>query len=320
MVRILSDEDVRDLVDIPAIVGALERGYRADARGEVVPLPRRRTEAGGAMMALLGAALPGEDLLGFRSYQYRSDGFDRGHQIVALYRLSTLELRAVFLGRLVGNLRTGATIAAAIHLVEPRTQELGILGTGYQARNALACLAATLPLRRTLAWSPAPAHREELRDWAQRTLDLRVELAASAEELAERVPTIVLATSAEAPVLRAASLPGPRLFVSLSAYRRPELDDALLDAPREVWTDSVVQASGPGTRFEGAARRTRLRPLGAAVLDGSARDARDHRLIVNTGAAWEELICADALLARAADLGRGVDRALPSAPDRPTLF
>ena len=320
MVRIVRDEEIRSVLPLARIVAHLEDGYRADARGDVVPFPRQRIEARGTTLAFLGAALPSEDLLGFRSYLYNADGIDRGHQVVALYGAKAGELRALFVGRLVGNLRTGASIAAALHLVEPVLADVGLLGTGYQARNALVCLRAVFPRLHLIAWSPSAAHRTAFQRWASSALGADVELARDAGEVVRRARAVVLTTSAESPVLTPETAPEPRLLLSLSAYRRPELAPALLDRAPRVWTDSVAQASAPGTLFESAERRRKLRPLAEGLDDGRLRDGRQTRIILNTGAAWEEVVVAEALLELAIASGIGTDLELRAGRDEPTVF
>jgi alanine dehydrogenase len=320
MVRCLRDADLRDLVDIPKVVSRLEEGYRADASGSVVTFPRRRAEVGGTTFAWLGAAVPSEDVLAYRSYLYGSDGEDRGHQVVALYGHSGMELRALFVGRLVGNLRTGAAIAAAFRLVQPDLPVLGLIGTGYQARNALACLAATLRPSRVLAWSPSPEHRQAFRAWARGALGVEVDLAESAAGVVARAEAIALVTTSEQPVVTAGMLSGPKLLLSINAYRRPEIDLPLIDRARWIWTDSVDQASGPGTLLEHEERRSKLRPLAKGLEDGSIQDARTTRIIINTGAAWEEALTAQGLYELAVSKGIGTEIELTVDPRADAIF
>ena len=311
MVRILKDDDLRDLLELPGIVATLEEGYRADARDEVFVLPRRRADVGGRGTAWQGAAVPARDLLGFRAYVYRPDGYDRHQQLVAVYRLSTMELRGLFVGGLVGNLRTGAAVAAALRLAEPDLAEVGLLGTGAQARNALAAMTAVLRLGAVSAWSRDPRHVAEFASWARTALRVEVAPARSAGEVGANPSALVLTTSSESMVVSREMVTAPRLFVSLTGYRRPEIDPRLLDDADRVWTDSVAQASDAGTLFVAPDRRSKLRPLGQGVAEGSVRDRTRLRIVLNTGAAWQEVLVAGALLDRAEAIGRGLDLALP---------
>ncbi len=318
--RILRDLDIQELVDLPKVVERMEAGYRADARGDVVTFPRSRFDARGTFLAWAGAAIPSEDLLGYRSYAYNAEGYDRGEQVVALYGYSSMDVRAIFVGRLVGNLRTGAALAAALHLAEPGVREVGFIGTGDQARNALACIASVLRPSRVVAWSPTLARREEFRAWAERVLGLRIELGQDAAEVVRSVPAVILVTSAESTVVTSEMAAEPKLLLSISAYRRPEIDVRLLDSAARIWTDSVAQASGPGCLFEPDARRAKLRPLGEGIADRSARDQTSTRIILNTGAAWEELMLAEMMYELAESRDLGVSVAMPKERPGAAVF
>ena len=311
MVRILKDDDLGDLLELPGIVATLEEGYRADARGELSLLVRRRADVGGRGTAWQGAAVPARDLLGFRAYVYRPDGYDRRQQLVAVYRLSTMELRGLFVGGRVGDLRTGTAVAAALHLAEPELAEVGLLGTGAQARNALTAMAAVFPLGAVSAWSRDPRHVAEFASWARTALGLEVAPAEGAREVVARHAALVLTTSSETTVVPREMVVGPKLLLSLTGYRRPEIDPGLFDRVDRVWTDSVAQASDAGTLFLEPGRRSKLRPLGQGVAEGSLRDRTRLRIVLNTGAAWQEVLVAGALLDRAEAMGRGIDLALP---------
>ena len=320
MVRILLDNDLRDLIDIPRVVSRIEEGYRADSDGQVVPLPRTRTDTRGTTLAWMGAAIPAAGLLAFRSYLYDSGGYDRGHQVVALYGHKEMDLRALFLGRLVGNLRTGATIAAALHLIEPSLRDVGLIGTGYQARNALACVAAMFRTPRVVAWSPNPEHRTSFGDWARNALGLEVGIAQGTEDVLAQTSNIVLVTTSESPVVTEPMLREPKLLLSINSYRRPEIDVPILDKARYVWTDSVAQASGPGTLFEGEERKSKLRPLMQGLLDGNIRNGLLTRIVINTGAAWEEVVTAQLLYELATERGAGAEVALPPESIQSPVF
>ncbi|MGC2359047.1 MAG: hypothetical protein WA691_01915 [Thermoplasmata archaeon] len=289
-------------------------GYSADARGDVFPLPRSRTTAHDVTVAWMGAAIPTSDVLGFRSYLYNTDGADRGDQIVALYRHSTMELKGLFLGCLIGNLRTGAAIAAALRFVRPNLDALGLIGTGTQARQALACAAAALPLKSVWAWSPNPGRREAFGRWAEEALQVRVRLGEDAPHVLRETPAVALVTSSETPVITREMLPGPRLLVSINAYRRPEIDLPLLEEAPHVWTDSLEQASGPASLFQTENMRSKLLKLAAPGGLKALRDEDSTRIVINTGAAWEEVLLAESLWISAEKSGVGIESTLVNQP------
>jgi ornithine cyclodeaminase len=312
MVRILHDRDIGGLMDRRSAVELMQAGYQAEARGEVVPFPRSRTDAGGVTLAWMGAAIPTLDILGFRSYLHDSTGFDRGDQLVALYRYSTMELKAIFLGRQVGIRRTGASLVAALRFAEPDLRALGVVGTGTQAREVLACAASTCRLDSVWVWSPDPGHRAEFKAWATSELRMDVHLATGVPQVVQESRAIALVTSSEGPVVTPDMLRDPRLLLSVSAYRRPEIDLRLIDSSSQVWTDSVAQASGKGTLFEGSPRREKLRSLAGEADAKALRNDRSTRIIINTGAAWEEILLAESLWRAAESSDAGVRLDLPN--------
>ncbi|HTP54701.1 MAG TPA: hypothetical protein VML94_07080 [Thermoplasmata archaeon] len=312
--RILNDVEVARLMDRRRAVELMVAGYRADARGEVYPLPRTRTEADGVTVAWMGAAIPSTDVLGFRSYLYNKEGADRGDQVVTLYRHSTMELKGLFLGCLVGNLRTGAAIAAALSFVQSDLDSLGLIGTGTQARQAVASAAAALPLKSVWAWSPNPERREAFRRWAEETLRVEVRLGRDAAHVLHETEAVALTTSSETPVITPDMLSGPKLLVSINAYRRPEIDLGLLKAAPYVWTDSIEQAGGPGTLFQRKEMREKLRRLAHDETMEELRDKLSTRIVINTGAAWEEVLLAESLWRSAEQSDVGLQATLSNVP------
>ncbi|HTT44454.1 MAG TPA: hypothetical protein VMH38_00355 [Thermoplasmata archaeon] len=312
--RVLNDAEVTRLMDRRRTVELMAEGYSADARGEIFPLPRSRTQAHDLTVAWMGAAIPSTDVLGFRSYLYNQDGADRGDQIVALYRHSTMELKGLFLGCLIGNLRTGAAIAAALRFVRPNLEAIGLLGTGTQARQALACAVAALPLKSVWAWSPNSGRREGFRRWAEEALHVHVRLGDDAESVVREAEAVALVTSSETSVVTQEMLAKPKLLVSINSYRRPEIDLRLLEEAPLIWTDSIEQASGPGGLFQGDAMRGKLRKLADPEALRELRDESSTRIVINTGAAWEEVLLAESLWRSAEELDVGLQTTLLNQP------
>lgn len=192
-------------------------------------------------------------------------------------------------------MRTGAAVAAALRLADPDLPSLGILGTGTQARQIAKCVVAARPLTLVEAWSPNSVHRDEFRAWASRELSVPVHLAESAAAVLRENRAIAIATSSDRPVVTPENLPGPRLLVSLSAYRRPEIATSLLHEADRIWTDSVAQATARGTLLNDTALAATVCPLADPAGLAALRDRGSTRIIVNTGAAWEEVVVAESL-------------------------
>jgi alanine dehydrogenase len=306
-VRIVRDRDLADIVDRAEAVREMEAGYRAVAAGDAVVFPRSRNEAGPRTLAWLGAALPRLDVLGYRGYLYDDEGRDRGEQVTALYGYRTMELRALFVGRLTGNLRTGAALAAAVRAAEPQLDALTLIGTGTQAREFALSAASALPIRRLTVWSPTREHRERFAESIGRETGLAPVAADSLDAAVRDARAVVLTTSSPRPVVTRDHLRPDALVATIQGYRatQHDVDPRVYEQAETIWTDSVEQASSAGSLFERAPLRSKLEPLGRGLETGRIRDSTARRVVVNTGAPWEEVLMARALLRAAEARTRG---------------
>ena len=83
----------------------------------------------------------------------------------ALYEQSSGKLVAIIEAGRLGQLRTGATTGVAAQwLAAPEAAELGLFGTGYQARTQLEALVAVRPIKRAFVYSRNESHREAFAD------------------------------------------------------------------------------------------------------------------------------------------------------------
>ena len=148
-------------------------------------------------------------------------------------------------------------------------------------------------------------------------LNREVNIAKDVPQVLSLAPAAALLTSAETTVVTREMIRAPKLLVSISAYRRPEIDLRLLDAATRIWTDSVDQAAEKGTLFAEPPRRQKLRPLLDKGAGPSVRDRKSTRIIVNTGAAWEEVLLAESLYRSAEKANAGTTVDLTGEPKPP---
>ena len=106
MTLLLSEDDVRVLLDMPTAIEAVEQSFRRQAAGDAWLHPRRRFE------------LPDRVFLNYMAAADRADGWmglkvytvARGAArfVVLLYRATTGELAAIIEADFLGQMRTGA--------------------------------------------------------------------------------------------------------------------------------------------------------------------------------------------------------------------
>jgi ornithine cyclodeaminase/alanine dehydrogenase-like protein (mu-crystallin family) len=243
---VLSEADVRRLVEIDELIAALERAHAEFSTGgavmpvrQVVPLP----EIGGRITTM-PAYLSAERALGMKVVTFFKDNPARGLPAILgtihLYSAESGKLAAVMDGTYITAIRTACASAAATKaLANPAAPVLGILGAGVQARSHIAALARVTKIEKIKIYSPSGASARKVKDELESVVKLPIEPAASAEAAVRGADLVVTATSAPAPVLDRAWLK-PGAHINAVGSHRPdlrELDAATLKAAR-VFVDS----------------------------------------------------------------------------------
>jgi thiomorpholine-carboxylate dehydrogenase len=226
MVKFLDEESVRAVLRWDPLIDAMERALAEFSAGEVIqPLRTMMTiEEGkrylGAMPAVAKATM-GLKMVSF--YPGNEGTSVPTHMaMILLFRTDTGEPLAVMDGRLITEMRTAATSAAVTRrLAPPNSRVLALLGSGVQARAHLEALARVRAFDEVRVWSRA-------RENAERFAMEHSALAAPDPESAVRnADVVVVATNAQAPVLRGEWL-RPGAHVNAIGAARPnwrELDD-----------------------------------------------------------------------------------------------
>lgn len=311
--RFLSDADVAALADWPAAVAALAQAYAADLQPAMVP-PRSMARGDGFWLRSLTAIAPGGTAMGCKLIA-ASPRARCASYLVSLFDPQTMALRALIDGNRVTGIRTAATATLAVdRLAPPRPLHVGVIGSGFEARNALQCLAAVRVLQAVRVYSPTPASRERFADAFRPTLDVT---ACAAPDAAVAGADLVLCAARshdETPVLRGAWLPAGATVVSLGSTlpEQREVDADTLaraasivaDMPDEVARDTGDAIAAAQAGVDLAAR---LVPLSDVVAGRVAarRSADDIVVYKSVGAALQDVVIAQMLLQRAQQQGLG---------------
>src|SRR5712692_1534197 len=113
MTLVLREADVRQVVDMDAVIGAVETSMRQLGEGDAQNEPRRRAFAPGGLLNVMFASYPNGGCTGLKAYTV-SDGHVRF--MVALFRLDGA-LDALVEADFMGAYRTGAATAIAARAV-----------------------------------------------------------------------------------------------------------------------------------------------------------------------------------------------------------
>ena len=243
----LSEADVRALLKLPELIGAMESALAAFSAGEVDQPVRTAVEVRDrTFFASMPAYDDAHGILGAKLVTVFPDNAARGLHThlaaISLFDSETGELAAVMDGRYITELRTAAASAVSVrHLARADASTLAILGSGVQARSHLAALPLVREFREIRAWSPTPAH---LREFAQGI----VQAAPSAEEAVRGADVILIATSSVTPAIANEWVNDGAHVIAIGACRpsQREIDPALV-ARAALFTDSraaVLKESG----------------------------------------------------------------------------
>lgn len=310
----LSDDDVAAVADWRSAVTALAEAYARDVRPAMVP-PRSMARGDGFWLRSLTAVSPGGATMGCKLIA-ASPRARCASYLVSLFDAQTTALLALIDGNRVTGLRTAATAALAVDRLAPqRPLRVGVIGSGFEARGALECLAEVRTLQAVRVYSPTPASRERYAEAFRPALDIAT---AAAPEDAVRDADVVLCAARsrdETPVLRGAWLPAGATVVSLGSTlpEQREVDEQTMaraacivaDMPDEVAHDTGDALAAAKAGVDLAAR---LVPL-ADVVGGrvaARRSDADIVLYKSVGSALQDVVIAEMLYHRARRQGRGM--------------
>jgi ornithine cyclodeaminase len=309
-VLVLSEEDVRAVLDMESCIEAMAEVLTALAQGRlhqplrsVVRPPTE--ELFGLMPAWRGGDEPVFALKEIVvSPANPTRGLDPHQGAVLLHDGQTGRLRAVLNASPVTEIRTAAVSAVATRaLARPDARVVAILGSGVQGRSHVAAMRAVLPEAELRIWSRTPEHAVGL------ALASHATACETVEEALEGADVVCTTTSAREPVVERDWLaPGAHVnAVGSSVPSERELDAATV-AAAALFVDrreSTVNESGDYLRAveEAGIDEGHIRAELGEVLAGShpgRSDAHELTVFKSLGLAVEDLAAAELCVARAA--------------------
>jgi len=327
---LLRETDVRALLSMEALIPLMEEALRAYSTGGVAQPVRLamvvEPHAGylGLMPAHLRAGRPGPgpgipETMGAKAVTFYPRNAARDLPthlaVVLLWDSATGELLSMMDGRLITEMRTAATSAAATRaLARKDAGILAMLGAGVQARSHLEAMRAARPLRQVRVWSRTPSRVQRFLTDMQPHASAPMTACASAEEAVRGAEVIVTATSASAPVLRGAWL-AEGAHINAVGAPRPDWRELDTEAVRRarVYVDSRAGALLESGDLllpiqEGAIGRAHIVGEIGEVLAGTMAgrtSARDITLFKSLGMAVEDVATAHYVYTRARERGVG---------------
>jgi ornithine cyclodeaminase/alanine dehydrogenase-like protein (mu-crystallin family) len=317
-VLVLNQEEVERLLDMEGCIDAMAAALASLARGEVhVPLRFVvKPEDEPSLIGLMPAHRAGDSpLYSLKTVCVFPDNPQRGldaHQgTVTLFDGETGEVRALMNASAITAIRTAAVSAVATRLLAREdARELGVLGSGVQARSHLEALRLVRDFERVRIFSPTAGHARALADEAG------AEVAGSAEEAVRAADVVVTATSSVKPVLERGWLKDGA-HVNVVGGRPPqmrELDTATI-ADSAFYVDRRESAENEAFDYRdalesGAIGPDHIRGEIGEVLIGAApgrRSPEELTVFRSLGLAVEDLAAAEYVVRRARETGIGIE-------------
>ena len=312
----LSEAEVEQLLDMPAALDAVEEAFRRLATGEAVNVPRHRAVSQGLVLHTMSAAAPYLGLAGWKSYTTTKAG---ARFMLGLYDHATGGLVAMIEADYLGRLRTGAATGVAAEWLAPsHATEVGIFGSGRQARTQLEALARVRPLKRAFVYCRDEQRREAFAESMTRRLGFEVVPVDRPQEAVADLPIVVTATTSARPVFDGNDLAEGTLVCAVGSnwLSRAEIDAHTVRRADNIVCDSVEACRAEAGDFVDAQEKGSFhwqRAVGLAdVVAGNATGRNSPESVVlfkSVGLAIEDIALGALLLERAR--AQGVGRELP---------
>src|SRR6516164_6485125 len=199
-ILLLNENEVRRLLTMEMALEAVEQGLRKMALDEAHIIPRHRAVTDHAMLHVMGATAKSLGVMGAKVYATSRKGPPAF--LASLFDGKTGALLALIQADYLGQVRTGAASGIATrYMSRPDAQEVGIFGSGKQARTQLEAMCKVRKIRRASVFSPHEERRKEFAAEMSARCEIEVVPVARPEQAAEDKDIIITATTSREPVL-----------------------------------------------------------------------------------------------------------------------
>jgi ornithine cyclodeaminase/alanine dehydrogenase-like protein (mu-crystallin family) len=316
-VLVLSEHDVRELLDMESCVSAMELVLARLARGELTnPLRSIMLPPGPAAFGLMPAHRGGETpYFALKEIVVNPENSARGldpHQgAVLLHDGVTGVLIAVLNASPITEIRTAAVSGVATKLLaRADARTVAILGSGIQGRSHVDAMQTVLEDPIIKIWSRNPAHAEAL------ALETHSVVAATIEEALDGADIVCTATASREPIVELGWLaPGTHINAAGASMKTSRELSGETVAAATLFVDrreSTLNESGDyllAVAEQGIGPDHIVAELGD-ILVGThpgRRDSDELTLFKSLGIASEDLAAAELCVARARERGLGTE-------------
>ena len=316
-ILVLSDADVRSVLDMPSCIEAMEAALAALERGEAhMPLRFVVRPPADQLLGLMPAYRGGDDaVFSLKEIVVAPGNAARGldpHQgAVLLHDGETGRLRAILNASAVTEIRTAAVSAVATKLLaRADARVVAVLGTGVQGRSHVEAMRAVLPDCELRVWSRTPEHAVGL------ALQAHANAATTIEDALDGADVVCTCTSAREPIVQRAWLTaGAHVNAVGSSIPSTRELDAQTVAESSLFVDRRESTLAESGDFRMAAEEVGLdashilAELGELLVGAhpGRTGPSELTLFKSLGLAVEDLAAAELAVARARERGIGTE-------------
>ena len=311
-VLMLNEDDVRQLLTMDMALEAVEAVLRKHALEEATNIPRTRCQTDHAMLHVLSGSVRTLGVMGYKAYSTTRKG---AHFHVGLFDGKTGDLKALIQADYLGQVRTGAASGVATqYMARPDAVEVGLFGSGKQARTQLIAVCRVRRINRVQVYSPNEERRRRFCIEIEKEVDCEVQPVPRPELAAQDKDIVITATSSREPVLLGEWLSeGTHLnAVGSNFFTKAEVDIVAVRRSEIIVVDSKDQARTEAGDFaqaleDGSIHWSDIHELGQVIVGrypGRAH-AQDVTMFKSLGIALEDIAVAARVYDKAIAQGVG---------------
>lgn len=302
---VLFDDDLRRLAPMSIAIATMRRAFQKLARGELTAPPRIRVPLRHGTLAFTVGG--DRRAVGYRAYEDFGKTTTNQRQVVAVHDAETGELQGLFVGSLLGAIRTGAIGGVAMDLLaRPGASRLAVIGAGLQARTQIEAAVSVRAFKEIALFAPSGASAVELARSAEILEGPAVRVCDTAEQCVCGADVVICATGSSRPVLESSWIqPGTHVQSVGPKFRDAhELPIEIQGVADRIFTDSVAQLRTNPTFLD---RPEEVRGLDELITGtATARTSADQTtLFLSCGLAGTEVLLGLAVLSHAYPNARG---------------
>jgi ornithine cyclodeaminase/alanine dehydrogenase-like protein (mu-crystallin family) len=311
-VLMLNEDEVRRLLTMDMALEAVEQGLRKMALDEAFIVPRARLQTDHAVLHVMAAAAKSLGVMGSKVYATSRKG---AHFLASLFDGKTGALLCLMQADYLGQVRTGAASGVATkYLAREDATEVGLFGSGKQARTQLLAVCKVRKVRQVQVYSPNEERRRAFAAEMSERCQTEVIPVPRPEQAASEKDVVITATTSREPVLNGDWLAqGTHInAVGSNFMGKAELDPAAIRRCAAVVVDSKDQARTEAGDFQqaledGSLHWADVRELGQVVVGRfvARKHPQDITLFKSLGIALEDVAVAARVYARAQAEGVG---------------